>query len=186
MNPGSIPLNLLILLFSILGALFSFLIWRTSESRGLYSQKEIIREEHQRNGDEIPISFLVGSSHLTLLVSVNHIECYEPEPSLLYRLKRPVFGSNGNTVVQLSLEWDKVPEKLPELGAMNLERAIDRLDDKEEFDGRIAPSGYGKQSIEIFSTRPKKVHIELNTFFNLVKKAVETEIKRYESTSGNS
>ncbi|MFC7199531.1 hypothetical protein [Halospeciosus flavus] len=177
-------LNPAILFFSIIGAAFSFLIWRSSESRDLYSQQEIIRKEHLSGEDDDPITipFLINSTHLHLMVSIDYIKCYEPEPTRRYRLKRFIYGSNGNTAIKLSLYWSEIPDVMPELGGLNLERAISRLDDAEEFDGKISRSGFGKQNIEIFSTRPRKVDRELNTFFNLVEKAVEQEIEEHQAT----
>ncbi|WP_200531610.1 hypothetical protein [Halorubrum sp. LN27] len=171
-----------ILFFSIVGAVFSFLIWRSGESRDLYSQQEIIRNEHLHDEDEDPITipFLFDGSHLFLIISIDYIKCYEPEPNRLYRLKRLVYGSNGNTAIKLSLYWSETPDQMPKLGALNLERAISRLDNAEEFDGKISPSGWGKQNIEVFSTRPRKVSRELNTFFNLVEEAVEQEIEEHQ------
>lgn len=177
-------LNLPILFFSIIGALFSFLIWRSSEYRDLYSQQEIIRNEHLSDGDDSPITipFLFNSTHLYLIISIDYIKCYVPEPTRRYRLKRLIYGSNGNTVIKLSLQWNEIPDEVPELGGLDLERAISRLDDAEEFDGKISRSGFGKQNIEIFSTRPRKIDRELNTFFNLVEKAVEREIEEHQAT----
>lgn len=171
-------LNLLILFFSIVGALFSFLIWRSGETRDFYSQQEIIRNEHLRDEDEDPITipFFLNSSHLFLLISIEYIKCYEPKPTRRYQLKRLIFGSNGNTAIKLSLQWSEIPDEMSELGALNLERAISRLDNAEDFEGKISPSGWGKQTIEIFSTQPRKVDRELNTFFNLIEEAVEEEI----------
>lgn len=177
-------LNLPILFFSIIGALFSFLIWRSSESRDLYSQQEIIRYEHLSDGDDDPITipFLFNSTHLYLIISIDYIKCYVPESTRRYRLKRLIYGSNGNTAIKLSLQWNEIPDEMPELGGLDLERAISRLDDAEEFDGKISRSGFGKQNIEIFSTRPRKIDRELNTFFNLVEEAVEREIGETQAT----
>lgn len=176
-------LNPLILLFSIIGALFSFLIWRSSVSRNLYSQQEIIRSEHLMSEDDDPITipFLVNSTYLHLMISIEYVKCYEPEPTRRYRLKRLIYGSNGNTAIKLSLKWEEVPDVMPELAALNLEGAISRLDDAQEFDGKISPSGFGKQNIEIFSTRPRKIDRELNTFFNLVEEAIKQEIEEHQA-----
>ncbi|MFC6942382.1 hypothetical protein ACFQE8_20790 [Salinirubellus sp. GCM10025818] len=177
-------LNLLILFFSFISALFSFLIWRSSESRDIYSQEEIIRNEHLSDGDDDPITipFLFNSTHLYLIISIDYIKCYVPEPTRRYRLKRLIFGSNGHTAIKISLHWNEIPSEMPELGGLNLERAINRLDAAEEFDGQISPSGFSKQNIEIFSTRPRKIDRELNRFFNLVEEAVEREIKEHQAT----
>lgn len=181
---NAMNLDLLILLFSFIGALFSFLIWRTSESRDLYSQQEIIRNEHLsvENDNRITIPFLVNDTHLRLMISIDYIKCYEPDQTRRYRLKRLIYGSNGNTGLKLSLQWDEIPDEMSELENLNLERAISRLDDTEEFEGKISRSGFGRQNIEIFSTRPRKIDRELNTFFNLVEEAVEQEIKEYRAT----
>ncbi|WP_117591071.1 hypothetical protein [Haloprofundus halophilus] len=177
-------LNLPILFFSIIGALFSFLIWRSSESRDLYSQQEIIRNEHLNNEDNDPIAipFFASSTHLSLIISIDYIKCYEPKPTRRYRLKRLIYGSNGNTAIKLSLKWGEIPDEMSELKGLNLERAISRLDDAGEFGGKIFRSGFGKQNIEIFSTRPRKIVRELNTFFNLVEEAVEQEIEEQQAT----
>lgn len=176
-------LNPLILLFSIIGVLFSFLIWRSSESRDLHSQQEIIRSEHLMDEGDNPIMipFLVNSTYLHLMISIDYIKCYEPDPTHRYRLKRLIYGSNGNTAIKLSLKWDKTPDVMPKLGSLNLERAISQLDDAQEFDGKISHSGFGKQNLEIFSTRPRKIDRELNTFFNLVEEAVEQEIEEHQT-----
>lgn len=177
-------LNPLILLFSIIGALFSFLIWRSSESRDLHSQQEIIRSEHLMNEDDDPITipFLVNSTYLHLMISIDYIKCYEPEPTRRYLLKQLIYGSNGNTAIKLSLKWGEIPEVMPELGTLNLERAISRLNDAQVFDGKISPSGFGKQNIVVFSTRPRQIDRELNNFFNLVEEAVEQEIEEHQAT----
>ncbi|WP_049979624.1 hypothetical protein [Halolamina rubra] len=176
-------LNPAILFFSIVGAVFSFLIWRSSESRDLYSQQEIIRNEHLSDEDDDPITipFIVNSSRLFLIISIDYIKCYEPESSRYYRVKRLIFGSNGNTMVKLSIKWNDFPDEMPELGGLNLERAISQLDDTGEFDGKVARSGFSKQDIEIFSTRPRKVDRELKTFFNLIEEAVEQEIEEHQA-----
>lgn len=180
-------LNPFILFFSIIGALFSFLIWRSSESRDLHSQQEIIRNEHLSDEDDDPISipFSVCRTHLHLIISIDYIKCYEPDPTLRYRLKRLIYGSNGNTAIKLSLQWDGSLDEMPELGGLNLEQAISRLDDAEAFDGKISRSGFGKQNIEIFSTRPRKFDRELSTFFNLVEEAVEQVIEEHQATEEN-
>ena len=176
-------LDLLILLFSFIGAVFSFLIWRSGESRDLYSQQEIIRNEHlsDRNDDLITIPFLINSTHLYLVISIDYIKCYVSEQTLRYRLKRLIYGSNGNTVIKMSLKWNDIPSEMPELSSLNLERAISQLDDAEDFDGKISRSGFGKQNIEIFSTRPEEIERELNTFFNLVEESVEWEIEEHQA-----
>ncbi|WP_162562459.1 hypothetical protein [Salinigranum rubrum] len=132
--------------------------------------------------DPITIPFLVNSTYLHLMISIDYIKCYEPEPTRLYQLKRLIYGSNGNTAIKLSLKWEEFPDVMPELGGLNLERAISRLDNAQEFDGKISHSGFGKQNIEIFSTRPRKIDRELNTFFNLVEEAVEQEIEEHQTT----
>ena len=177
-------INLPILFFSIICALFSFLIWRSSESRGIYSQQEIIRNEHlsDEEDDPITIPFFVNKTHLFLMISIDYVKCYEPEPARRYRLKRLVYGNNGNTAIKLSLKWSDFPDEMPELGGLNLEQAISRLDGVKEFDGNIFHSGFSKQNIEIFSTRPRMIDRELNTFFNLVEGAVEQEIEKYQAT----
>lgn len=182
---NAMNLNVPILFFSIIGALFSFLIWRSGESRDLYSQQEIIRNEHLSDGDEdlITIPFFSDNTHLLLMVSIDYIKCYVPEPTRRYRVKQFIYGSNGNTTLKLSLKWNKIPDEMPELGGLNLERAISQLDDAEEFDGKIFRSGFGKQNIEIYSTRPREIDRELNTFFNLVEDAVEQEIEKHQGAS---
>ncbi|MFC6973481.1 hypothetical protein ACFQL1_20535 [Halomicroarcula sp. GCM10025709] len=171
-------LNFLILFFSIVGALFSFLIWRSSESRDIYAQQKIIRNEHLSDGeeDQITIPFFSNGSHLHLIISIDYVRCYVPDRSRRYRIKRLIYGSDGSTAIKLTLKWSKIPEEMPGLGALNLERAISRLDDEKEFNGQISPSGFGKQNIVISSTRPNDVDRELNKFFNLVEEAVEEEI----------
>lgn len=174
MVSGSIPISYLILLFSVLGALFSFLIWRNSTTRDLYEQESIIREEHL--DDPITITFLIDGSPISLVIEIDYIKCLEPDSSLQYRLKRAVYGCNGRTAVRLSMNWSRTPDDLPELGAISLNDIISRHEDPDEFDGEIAPSGFGLQSLEIHSTRPKKVGGGLHTFFQMVNDAIEAEI----------
>lgn len=181
MVPGSIPISNLILLFSILGALFSFLIWRESTTKDLYEQEDIIREEHTNN--PISMTFLLGSSHISLVIEKDYIKCWEPDSSHQYRLKRAIFGCNGRTAVRLSMSWDRTPDETPELGAINLREIISRHADLSEFDGEIAPSGFGMQSLEIHSTKPNRVGAELHTFFQMVDDAVEVEINELKETS---
>ncbi len=69
MVSGSIPISYLILLFSVFGALFSFLIWRDSATRDLYDQENIIREEHL--DDPITITFLIDGSPISLVIKIN-------------------------------------------------------------------------------------------------------------------
>jgi hypothetical protein len=174
-----ILLSVLILVFSILGAGFSFLIWRDSSTKDIHDQQQLIRREYQN--EEIPMNFSTNSGFLTLTVSVDFIECREPDSNYRYEVRRLIFGSNGHTEFRLSMKWDRIPEEIPELGGMNLERSIHQLETSEEFEGEIAPSGFGKQTIEIFSTRPKTVKNEFNKFLHLVDEAVEQEISRHES-----
>jgi hypothetical protein len=74
------------------------------------------------------------------------------------------------------MKWNRPPDELPELGAISLKDIISRHEDPDEFDGEIAPSGFGLQSLEIHSTRPRKVGAELHTFFQMVDDAIEAEI----------
>jgi len=171
-----ILLSILILVFSILGAVFSFLIWRNSSTRGIYDQQQLIRREYQN--EDIPMNFTTDDGFLTLTVSVDFIECREPNSNYSYKIQRLIFGSDGRTTFQLSLEWNRLPEEIPELGSMSLEQSIIRLDTSEEFEGEISPSGFGKQTIEIFSTRPKKVQKEFNKFLHLTDKAIEQKISQ--------
>ncbi len=174
MVSGSIPISYLILLFSVFGALFSFLIWRDSATRDLYDQENIIRKKHL--DDPITVTFLIDGSPISLVIKINYIQCWEPDTSRQYRLKRAVYGCNGRTAVRLSMSWDRTPDELPELRAISLNNIISRHEDPDEFDGEIPPSGFGFQSLEIHSTRPKKVGAELHTFFQMVDDAIEAEI----------
>ena len=129
------------------------------------------------------MNFTTGSGFLTLTISVDFIECEEPDSNYRYKLRRLILGTDGRTVFQLSLGWDRTPEEIPELGALNLEQSINELEMSEEFEGKIAPSGFGKQTITIFSTHPKKVQGEFERFLHLVDRAVEQEINRHKSTT---
>lgn len=180
MVTDSILITYLILLFSILGALFSFLIWRDSTTQDLYEQEDIIREEHLNN--PISMTFLLDSSHISLVIQKEYIKCWEPDTSPQYRLKRAIFGSNGRTAVRLSMSWSRMPEEIPELGAINLRETIRKHGDLNEFDGEIAHSGFGMQNLEIHSTKPKRVGAELHTFFQMVDDAVEAELEELKNS----
>lgn len=179
-------LDMLILFFSIVGALFSFLIWRSGETRGLYSQQEIIRKEHLTKEDDEPISipFNIDESFIFLLVSIEFIKCQEPSSSRVYRVRRFIFGSDGNTTIEMTLKWSKVPEEMPALGAMDLGQKISELHGVDEFDGRVMPSGFGRQTIKIHSTRPSDVDEAIYTFLELVEEAVHYEIEEHETSGG--
>lgn len=59
------------------------------------------------------------------------------------------------------------------------------MDNTQGFDGKISSSGFSRQNIEIFSTRPKKVDRGLNTFFNLAEEAVEQEIEEHKAAENS-
>lgn len=171
----SIQISHLILIFSVLGALFSFLIWRESTTRDLYEQENIIRQEHLNN--PVSITFLPDHKPISLVIQKDRIKCWEPNLSNWYRLKRAILGCDGHTTIHLIMKWNRTPEELPELNAISLRDIISRHGNLDEFDGEIATSGFGRQSIEVHSTRPDKVGAELHIFFEMVDEAVKAEIE---------
>ncbi|WP_152418629.1 hypothetical protein [Halorubrum distributum] len=174
-----ILLSLLILGISGVGAVFSFLIWRSNTTRSLYDQEDQIREELLDK--EITISFHSDGEFFQLIMRIHEINCYEPNSNWRYKIRRAVWGSNGTTEIQLEVVWSDWIKDMMELHAMSLPNELEDTGKMEELNIELLPGGYSSQRMKIYTTHPKDVNREISKFKRTVTRAVHSKIDELES-----
>ncbi|WP_254810707.1 hypothetical protein [Natronosalvus amylolyticus] len=145
-------------------------------TNGIFAQQKIIREEHV--DEEIPINFYKFGKFHTLLISIDYIKCKEPRTNWRYNIKKALLGSDGDTFFKMTLVWKGDITDYPHLVGIEISRVIEKVREEDDFNGIIFSSGFGKQNIEIRTSRPPEVDRQFSKFIDLLQEGIENEFDR--------
>ncbi|WP_135824227.1 hypothetical protein [Halorussus ruber] len=163
-----IILSTLILLFSIPAAFFSFLIWRSNRTQGIYEQQEILKNSLE--GREYTIQMPEEADVISHTIHVDRIGCSENDDRIRYKLEKSIFGSEGNTSINLKFEQvlrnhDGIPKSSGVPDMMEELRSHPWYNDANLL---VHPPNRGRLIVDIHSSKPKVVENELSRLIETI------------------
>lgn len=137
-------------------------------TRDIHEQQRAIRDSF--DGGEYTIQMPADSDVVSHTIQIEKISCSENTRSIRYRLRKAIFGSNGDTSISLTFiqrlrnhdgipKSQRVPDILEELQSHPWYNEADLL---------VHPPKRGSLIVDIYSSKPEKVEDKLIKFVETI------------------